>query len=236
MGATTRGRSAWLESLGLLGVASMVIGPLLAWRRILPGLPGFGLYALGGLLVLTVAATTLVASARRRPWGFGRALTLPAAMVFLISMSGGFGAPRINDFTTDTGEPPRLVRAAALPANSGRDMNYPPQWAALQSACCADLRPARLALAPPAALAVARKAAERMPGWEVVAVDEGSGTIEAVATTSLFGFQDDVAIRVRPDGDGSRVDVRSKSRDGKGDLGANADRIRQYVAVVETTR
>ncbi|MFM8409613.1 MAG: DUF1499 domain-containing protein [Alphaproteobacteria bacterium] len=236
MGATKEKGSTWLESAGLLGVALMVTGPLLAWRRVLPGLPGFGLYALGGLLVLAVAASTLVASARRRPWGFGRALTLPAAMVFIASMSGGFGAPRINDFTTDTADPPRLVRAMSLPANSGRDMAYPPDWATLQSACCADLRPARLAMAPAGAFASARAAAARMPGWEVVAVDEGSGTIEAIATTPLFGFQDDIAIRVRPDGDGSRVDVRSKSRDGKGDMGANADRIRQYVSVVETTR
>lgn len=236
MGTTTARRSTWLESLGLLSVALMVAGPLLAWRRILPGLPGFGLYALGGLAALAVAASTLVASARKRPWGFGRALTLPAAMAFLISMSGGFGAPRINDFTTDTADPPRMIRAAAVPENAGRDMAYPADWAALQGQCCADLRPARLPLAPAAAFTAARKAAERMPGWEVVAVDEGGGTLEATATTSLFGFKDDIAVRVRPDGDGSRVDVRSKSRDGKGDLGANAERIRQYVAVVETTR
>ena len=75
-----------------------------------------------------------------------------------------------------------------------------------------------------------------MPGWEVVGLDESNGTIEAVATSTVFGFQDDVAIRVRPDGASSVVDVRSKSRDGKGDLGANAERIRQYVAVVETAR
>jgi len=236
MGTTKEKGPAWLESLGLLAVGLMVAGPLLAWRRILPGLPGFGLYALGGILALVIAATTLVAAALRKPWGFGRALSLPAALAFLASMSGGFGAPRINDFTSDTADPPRFVRAAAVPANAGRDMNYPAEWAALQAGCCADLRPARLAMAPAGAFAVARKAAERMPGWEIVAVDEGSGTIEATSTTALFGFVDDVSIRVRSDGDGSRVDVRSKSRDGKGDLGANAERIRQYVAVVETTR
>src|SRR5207249_1400182 len=55
--------------------------------------------------------------------------------------------------------------------------------------------------------------------------------------TRLFGFQDDIAIRVRADGAGaSRVDVRSKSRDGKGDLGTNAARIRAYVTALEAGR
>jgi uncharacterized protein (DUF1499 family) len=40
-------------------------------------------------------------------------------------------------------------------------------------------------------------------------------------------------IRVRPQADGSsRVDMRSKSRDGQGDMGVNAQRIRDYIAAV----
>ena len=233
---TTQKRSGWLEALGFLAPALMIAGPLLAWMRRIPGLPGFGLYALGGLLAVAVAASTLVASARSRPYGLGRSLSLPAAMAFLISLSGGFGKPRINDFTTNPTDPPAFAKAASLPANAGREMGYPADWAALQAECCADLRPARLQTGPVAAFAAARKAAERMPGWEVVGLDESNGTIEAVATSTVFGFQDDVAIRVRPDGASSVVDVRSKSRAGKGDLGANAERIRQYVAVVETAR
>ena len=61
-----------------------------------------------------------------------------------------------------------------------------------------------------------------------------AATLEAVVTSRLFGFQDDIAIRVRPDSDGtSRIDMRSKSRDGKGDQGANAARIRSFVGAVE---
>jgi uncharacterized protein (DUF1499 family) len=91
---------------------------------------------------------------------------------------------------------------------------------------------------PPAeAFARARRVAESMPAWTITAADAANGTIEAVATTRLFGFQDDIAIRVRPDGAGaSRVDVRSKSRDGQGDLGANAARIRAYVSTLEAGR
>ena len=93
------------------------------------------------------------------------------------------------------------VRAAVL------ELARPADWAALQAECCADLRPARLQTGPVAAFAAARKAAERMPGWEVVGLDESNGTSEAVATSTVFGFQDDVAIRVRPDGASSVVAV-----------------------------
>lgn len=72
----------------------------------------------------------------------------------------------------------------------------------------------------------------RSPGWAVVATDAASGRIEATATTSWFSFSDDVVIRVVPAQGGSRIDVRSVSRVGKGDLGANAKRVRAFTAIV----
>ena len=62
----------------------------------------------------------------------------------------------------------------------------------------------------------------------MVGRDAKAGTIEAVDTTKWFGFKDDIAIRVRADGAGSRIDIRSKSRVGRSDLGTNARRIRAY--------
>src|SRR5207247_1561825 len=83
-----------------------------------------------------------------------------------------------------------------------------PGLAAVQQACCADLHPARLAVPPADAFARARALAERTPAWTITQADPGAGAIEAVATTRLFGFHDDIAIRIHPDGaQGSRVDV-----------------------------
>ena len=67
-------------------------------------------------------------------------------------------------------------------------------------------------------------------GWALVAADSAQGRLEATATTRWFGFKDDVVVRVRPDGAGSRVDVRSVSRVGGSDVGTNAARIRGFVA------
>ena len=63
-----------------------------------------------------------------------------------------------------------------------------------------------------------------------MASDSAAGRIEATATTRWFGFKDDVVVRIRPEGAGSRVDVRSMSRVGVSDLGANAARVREFLA------
>jgi hypothetical protein len=86
----------------------------------------------------------------------------------------------------------------------------------------------------PAAEAFSRaSAAARDMGWEVAAADPAAGRIEAVATTFWFGFKDDVTVRVAPQEAGSRVEVRSKSRVGRGDAGTNARRVRDYLKRLE---
>ena len=94
-----------------------------------------------------------------------------------------------------------------------------------------DIRPIALAAPPAEAFARALDAAKRM-GWEIVVADAGTGHIEATATTPWFGFRDDVVVRVTPAAAGSRIDVRSVSRVGKGDLGTNAARVRRYAAML----
>ena len=84
--------------------------------------------------------------------------------------------------------------------------------------------------------------AARKMGWTISSADAASGVITAVATTRLFRFKDDVTVRVREvedvtagSGRKSRIDVRSKSRVGRGDLGTNARRIRRYVERVRAS-
>jgi uncharacterized protein (DUF1499 family) len=218
--------------IGLVAAAAFVIGPTLATLGLVAPLAGFALFGLGGLLALIVGAVSAVQAARGRGLGAGGAAALAVALVFLGIASRGAGSPRINDFTTDLADPPGFKHAATLPQNRGRDLAYPPAFADVQRACCADLKPAVLP-AGRDAMARAREVAESMPSWQVTATDLQAGTIEAVATSRLFHFQDDIVIRVRPEADGSsRVDMRSKSRDGKGDMGVNARRIRDYIAAV----
>jgi uncharacterized protein (DUF1499 family) len=107
-------------------------------------------------------------------------------------------------------------------------MNYPADFVPQVKAAYPDLAPIRVSSDPASALSRAQDTALGL-GWEVVAVDQGAGTLLARETTRIFRFVDDVVVRVRPaEGGGAIVDVRSKSRDGRGDLGANAARIRAF--------
>ena len=90
-------------------------------------------------------------------------------------------------------------------------------------------RPARAGGGSPGSAFTRALAAARRAGWAIVAADSAAGRIEATATTGWFGFKDDVVIRIRPSGTGSRLDVRSESRVGGSDVGTNARRIRAYL-------
>ena len=70
--------------------------------------------------------------------------------------------------------------------------------------------------------------------WEIVSSRPADGILEATTTTAWFGFRDDIVVRVRPNGDHSRIDVRSCSRVGRGDAGKNADRIRRFFRLLNS--
>jgi uncharacterized protein (DUF1499 family) len=103
-----------------------------------------------------------------------------------------------------------------------------PATAEQQRRAYPDIQPLILPVPSGDAFAKARAAAQAM-GWEIASADPAAGRIEAVATTFWFGFKDDVTVRVTPQGAASRIDVRSRSRVGRGDAGANAERIRRYL-------
>jgi uncharacterized protein (DUF1499 family) len=195
---------------------------------------GFGLFAVGGLLSLLAALITFFARMRGSPLTIPRALSLAVSIVFVTIAARGSGDPPINDFTTDPDDPPAFVHAGSLPGNQHRDLAYPLHFASIQRECCADLRGSLFDATPAEAFPRVVAVARSMPTWEVTYTDPATGMIEAVATTLVFGFQDDVVLRVRPSPQGgTRIDVRSKSRDGRGDIGANAARIRAFIHELE---
>lgn len=194
----------------------------------------WAVYLGGAGLVLTLAAL----ATRRRQGGSlapllvalvaaGIAVGLPLSMV-----RRARGVPPIHDITTDVAAPPEFVAVLPLRANAPNSATYGgDSVAAQQRAAYPDVVPLTLPDAPPVAFGRAHAAARAM-GWEIVAADSAAGRIEATATTRWFGFKDDVVVRVRPEGNGSRIDARSVSRVGGSDVGTNAARIRAYLARV----
>jgi uncharacterized protein (DUF1499 family) len=93
-----------------------------------------------------------------------------------------------------------------------------------------DIQPQRFSKPADQVFAAALATAREM-GLEITAQSAEKGEIQAVATTRVFRFKDDVTITVARDG---TVNVHSRSRIGKGDLGANARRIRDFQARLGT--
>ena len=138
--------------------------------------------------------------------------------------------PPIHDITTDPSEPPAFEAILPLRADAPNSAEYGGAGLATQQReAYPDLAPLVIAVPPEQAFAAALAAALEMD-WQIVAADEAAGRIEASDRTLWFGFTDDVVVRIRRDGAGSRIDVRSTSRVGLGDLGKNAARIRAYLA------
>lgn len=221
----------WPTRLGIAAVVAFVVGPLLAHLGALPALGGFGLFALGGLLGIVATVVGIIGALRGGGAGVGLVCGALVTVVFLISAAGGGKVPRINDITTDTTNPPQFVAAGSIPANQGRDLTYPgPSFAEQQRAGYPDLAPLQLAASPDEAYKRVEAAAQQMPRWRLTRNDAAAHAIEGVDTTWLFQFKDDFVIEVRPQDGGSVVQMRSKSRDGKGDIGANAARIKAFFA------
>ena len=185
-----------------------------------------GLVALAGLIMTRqqrtamlayVAALVLCTVTAGLPWSWQRKAR---------------SVPPIHDITTDTQDPPAFVAVLPLRTKAKNPVEYGgDSVAALQRGAYPDVIPVPLSVTPAVAFAKVRAAATAMQ-WELVAADSAAGRLEATATTRWFGFKDDVVVRVRADGTGSRIDVRSLSRIGGSDVGTNAERIRAFVALL----
>ena len=222
----------------IAGSAGVFIAPLGHRIGLLPLGFAFALVALGFLVLVVGALLLLVAAVRRRiPAGTERLAygALAAAVVVslfpLFALISGGGAPPIHDITTDTENPPEFVAAVAL-NEPGRTDYEGEAIAEQQRAAYPDIRPVMLAVDTGAAFELALATVERL-GWEFLDSDAAAGRIEATDRTFWFGFADDVVVRITDAGDGgSRVDVRSLSRVGVGDLGTNATRVRGFLAIL----
>jgi uncharacterized protein (DUF1499 family) len=229
--------------IAVFGVASCVGGVLAVQLGLIAPMAAFTLFGLGTLVCgMTGVALGIVATLRTRRGGNRddlrrsfAATALGAGLVLLLMLAAapGSDAPRINDITTDLADPPAFAEATEVGAYAGRDMSYPAEFKQEVRAAYPDLQPLRISLSADEAFDRALASAEAL-GWEITHQDHEAGVFDASDTSAVFRFVDDITVRVRRYGTGSRIDVRSKSRDGRGDLGANASRIREFAATIET--
>ena len=148
--------------------------------------------------------------------------------------------PPIYDITTDPIDPPRFDALARLRTGEG---NNPAVYAGLYSAeqqrrFYPDIEPVELEISVDRAYAIALQLVNKRK-W--IVIDERApqpprriGRIEAVARTPIMGFREDISMRFVADGDDSRVDIRSASRNFDRDLGSNAARVKKFIDDLNT--
>lgn len=206
---------------------------------------GFTILKVAAYLGIAAAAVSLAGLIVVRPLLLRQVVVLSLSGLFIGLMTAGVPwswmrtvqrVPFIHDITTDTENPPKFVAVLPLRKDAANPAEYGgPDIAAEQRKGYPDILPVRLTVPPDRAFEQALSAARSM-GWEIVDARSKDGRIEATDTTRWFGFKDDVVIRITPEPDGSRVDVRSLSRVGRSDVGTNAKRIRAYFRKLERTK
>jgi uncharacterized protein (DUF1499 family) len=238
---TGPGTGLVLSGIALVLIAVAPFGWRLGWWPY-----SFSLYWLmpASGYVAAVAATlsvlTLVLGwSKLRPRGLGVlsvALCLSAALVYVPWQYSRVRStlPPIHDITTDTENPPAF--SAVLPARAAEHaggVNYDdPQLPQLQKVAYPDLAALKAALPVAKAFDEALHVAKSMPSWTIIASDADTGHIEASQQSRWFRFTDDIVIRVSCDAAGSRIDMRSTSRQGQSDYGVNAARISAYIGAL----
>jgi len=221
--------------LGYLAITLLLLLPLSvltvrsgAWQQ------GLMLYALAcaGSALLVVISGLLILVPRYRPFRgqiLGRCLFSLPGVLLLVSIVGNRGdVPPIHDITTDVADPPVFEQALALRGEGTNPIDLDADDINQQLAAYPEVKTLRTELSIESAFALSEELVNKM-GWEVTRSDLNAGVIEAVDTTRVMGFKDDIVIRLRTDADGTLVDLRSVSRVGISDLGANAARIQDFL-------
>jgi hypothetical protein len=240
--------ATWSRNLAVFSVVAVVVSILIVRFGFLEMKPAlatfFGALALAGLSIL-VGLAAFAAIWQNGSRGMGRILLAMLISLLVLAYPVYLALqyqklPAIHDITTDPIDPPRFEALGRL--RTGEGVN-PAVYAGLYSAeqqriAYPDIETVELEVPPQRAYEVALSLVNKRK-WLVI--DERPpqpprriGRIEAVARTPIMGFREDVSIRITPDAEDSRVDIRSSSRYFESDLGSNAARVSKLIEDINT--
>lgn len=241
-------RPQHLDWIAFLGIATAILSALAAaiagfghqldWWHFSVGFTVLRWATFGALagIVFSLAGIfrTRPRKARKGFWQalLGLAIGLAVVAIPLYWLWIARSVPPIHDITTDTKNPPAFSTLLPLRADAPNPSDYGgPSIAAQQQEAYPDIKPLSLPLSPKQAVNKAVAVARNL-GWKVIEVrtnKNGTRFIEATDTTFWFGFVDDIVMRITPRKGGVKIDVRSVSRVGRSDVGANARRISAFL-------
>ncbi len=237
------GLASWARNLAVFSVVAVLVSILIVRFGFLEMKPAlatfFGALACAGLSIL-VGFAAFVAIWQNGSRGMSRILLALLIDAVVLAYPAYLGLqyrrlPPIHDITTDPIDPPRFEALARL--RTGEDTNtavYAGLYSAEQQRLYyPDIETVELDVPVQRAYELTLQLVTKRK-WLVInerapQQPRRIGRIEAVARTPIMGFREDVSIRVTPDGDGSRVDIRSASRYFESDLGSNASRVSRLI-------
>ncbi len=223
-----------LTILGKVSAPIKIAGPV----ALSPLFTALGLSALGFVIALFMRRGGLAVLALIATIAAGAAGYVPIKMKQLVEAN-----PFIHDITTDFENPPQIVTAADLPRKNpaqymgdNKAIRSEKTVADSQREAFPDIKPLIVSSGLEDTARAVRATLADM-GMDILADHEieAGWRIEAVQTSFWYGFKDDFIVRLTPDGSGTRVDVRSQSRVGGSDLGANAKRVRAFLEALDAT-
>ena len=237
----------WSERLAVFALIVAGISILIARSR--AGDPTAALTVFAAALIVAGFALILAGAAASIIWRFGfrgagqaflgfvlaaGLLAYPAYLALL-----AFALPRLNDVSTDLASPPSFLHTARTRAAGVAEPRLPDDMSrAQQQDAYPDLKTVKVEMDALAAYRLALSVATDL-GWRIVDLQPpaggGSGTIEALDRSLVFGFPSDIVIRVNPGATSTAIDLRSATRVGGHDFGADAERIRKFVAALKET-
>lgn len=203
----------------------------------------FGLAVVGAVISVGLGVVALAGIWTEGFRGAGKAFTGLLLGVLILagpiwSLPNLLALPRIYEVSTDLQAPPPFEKIAPLRNGDGvNPKDFRPEAARLQAKAYPDLKPLSISRPTEEAYTAVREAVKNL-SWRIVSENPPAsgnrvGVIEATHRSMIFGFTDDVVIRVSSLGGGAQVDVRSSARHGDHDLGRNADRVRTLFSEVK---
>lgn len=242
--------AVWSARVGLVALAAFAFSAILT-RTSRLDLDG-GLAALAASAGLALVALGLALLAFVRIWmhghrGFGIALGGVALAALVLAYPAAIGArsairPPVFDVSTDLESAPAFATTPSVVAARGgwRGAAAEPALRARQRAEATRIAPLVVELPEDTAFTLATRAAADIGMQVLESVPPGeereAGTIDGRTTTLLLRLPVEIAVRVRPSGEGARVDIRAVSRAPVDDLGGPTETVRAFLAAFEERR
>ncbi len=223
---------------GVLAFGLFAGGAGAGYTRVLGPFAAFQLFVVGMLIGLIVAVAGVVDAAKHGVSTKSIILVmgmLPTCVLGVLVVQGR-DYPMINDVTTDLVFPPEFVHAKTIEANADLSMDFPLEFKEDIESSYSDLIPLAKLWSVDDTYFQAMDVVKGITNWEITAnrIDGKDSYIEGTVTSKVFGFVDDFVIRIAgAGGGGCVVDMRSRSRSGKGDFGQNAEHIHLFMKQIE---